>query len=32
MGSILRDPRLGIQMAALAVAPRLAGRWFSREQ
>jgi Glycosyl transferase family 2 len=29
--TILRDPRLGIQMAAVAAAPRLAGRWFARE-
>ena len=26
---ILGDPRLAIQMAALGIAPRLAGRWFS---
>jgi glycosyltransferase involved in cell wall biosynthesis len=28
-GTIVRDPRLAVQMAALAVAPRLAGRWFA---
>ena len=29
--AILRDPRLGIQMAAVAAAPRLAARLFARE-
>jgi glycosyltransferase involved in cell wall biosynthesis len=28
IGTILRDPRLGIPMAALAASPRLARRWF----
>ena len=30
IGTILRDPRLGIPMAALAASPRLARRWFGR--
>jgi hypothetical protein len=28
--AVLADPRLALQMAALAAAPRAAGRWFSR--
>lgn len=28
--AFLRDPRLGLQMAAVALAPRLAGRWFGQ--
>ena len=31
IGSLLTDPRLGFQMAALAVMPRVAGRWLSRK-
>jgi hypothetical protein len=30
IASLLGDPRLGFQMAALAVAPRIAGWWFKR--
>jgi GT2 family glycosyltransferase len=30
VGSIVRDPRLAVQMAALAASPRSAARWFSR--
>ncbi len=29
--SVLGDPRLGFQLAALAVAPRIAGNWFKRK-
>jgi glycosyltransferase involved in cell wall biosynthesis len=28
--AMLGDPRLGFQMAALAIAPRIAGNWFKR--
>jgi len=30
LGTIALDPRLAVQMAALAVAPERAGRWFAR--
>jgi hypothetical protein len=29
-GTLLRDPRLGLQMTTLALAPRLATSWFAR--
>ena len=32
LGSIARDPRLAVQMAALVIAPRLAARWFGHRQ
>jgi glycosyltransferase involved in cell wall biosynthesis len=31
LGTIARDPRLGLEMAALSLSPGLAGRWFARE-
>jgi glycosyltransferase involved in cell wall biosynthesis len=30
LGTIVCDPRLGLEMAALSLSPRLAGRWFAR--
>jgi glycosyltransferase involved in cell wall biosynthesis len=31
LATILRDPRLALQMTALALAPRLAGQWFRKQ-